>query len=236
MHYQIYIPSGAESRPSLASVGLSQLQENASQQEILGNGPDGGAGVLYTWTVPAGIYFGTRATWIRQHTGAYWVGILPEHPPNPGDLLRPNVFDGEELALGDGNLWRIAAAGRLPQVYRINAATGELEQEIRSQFREYFEECQRWFNLLLSIDSEKFQAMVPRDWWDFCLRALSQNYRICPEVASYLGLLDSTLLIQCAIAAVQGAQIKAAEQDLQKKSPEQPSLDETPHVVPGFAA
>jgi hypothetical protein len=51
------------------------------------------------------------------------------------------------------------------------------------------------------------------EWCDFCVYALRQNYRILPQIASELDLLDTTTLIKITWAIVDSMDIPA-ESDL----------------------
>ena len=121
-------------------------------------------------------------------------------------------------------------------MYKINAQTGELEQEIRAQFRDYFEECKQWFDTLMKLDAASESVFIPRKWWDFCVKALSMNYRLCPEIVGHLGLLDTANVLSVVLATVEMQLVKQVVSDLKKKTEPVSPVGDTQGVETGVNA
>lgn len=234
MHFQIYIPSSSLPSPgsvqsppeTLALVGLADLAANASVQSVVSgpkvDGVDLGPGQVFTWDLRSSTYFGENADWVPAVPSGdlpekrYWVGIHRNSRPTPAELQKPNLFHGPRVTLGDGNLWTVPAGGRLPHVYKLNGS-GKYQSQIREEFRAFFEKTWEWYKKLLEIDPEQETVSVTADWCQYCVEALSMNYRLVPELVSYLELIGSENLWSIAIGTVEGLEIREVSDDLQKK-------------------
>ena len=232
MHFQIYVPA-VPGRPatesSLESVGLAGMLANANRFDILDNGPDGGSGFMYCWTPQTGVYepqnwtFFPASPWVDRQgrvwpAKRYWIGIRKGAPPTPEELAKPHQFRGSQVFLADGLPWTVPAAARLPHSYQINPLTGLVETLVREEFRGYWEEAQRWYLSLITVDLEEVTPEQITLWFDYCVEALSMNYRLPRDLVAHLRLIESNHLLKVAHATVERLAIELVEEDLQKKS------------------
>ncbi len=171
-------------------------------------GPDGHRGTLLYWhdgSVDSFGYFPDSQEWDKcakgktYEQGAFWIGYTIGRPVEPHDLLKREYHDGTAVTLNDGNEWLIPSAGMLPKVWGIDQETGTPCAKYDERFREFCEESEKYAESICSM-SEDGSATVSADWWQYCLTALSINYRIIPDVASKLGLFTTCNLFDVAMA------------------------------------
>lgn len=110
-----YVPGFTSQTITPADViksGLSYAFPNgvpAISNAMPGNGPDGGAGAI--WTDDEHYrYVASEQTW-GQSMGV-WVGFNTASPPGPDDLIRPKPLDGSLLEMGDEREWLVPVARR----------------------------------------------------------------------------------------------------------------------------
>jgi len=75
---------------------------------------------------------------------------------------------------------------------------GSVQSRVKKQFEPFAEEASRWKKLIFDPD-EPFECSEEEtsDLIDFVFLTLQLNYRIIPEVATHLRLLDVQNLMQC---------------------------------------
>lgn len=160
-------------------------------------------------------YYPQSQTWIQAQ--GYWLGWKTDDPPGPADLKREQMAAGQEVELGDGNLWhvpkvRIAhGSSELPMVYKRNPLTGELEARLVSKFHGLYQRVVEIFEDLKNFDWTKLH--------DLCVDILAVNYRIDVAACYALELMTSTGMVEIfKVASDIEATLKAMESDEEKKS------------------
>lgn len=227
----IYIPGDDRSDPKkLDAVGLSHLKAGANFLPAT-KGPDGTRGVVLSWpNDPRGpvAFIPDMQNWIPAvprndlPAGRYWVGFWKSSKPTPSDLAWGKQFEGGAVTLGDGREWNIPAAGMLPTEYSLSPDTGLPVELIHEQFRDYWEESQKYFEWFVRGIAELEENADPvlkcdASVWMFIEKALSLNYMLTPEVIDHLKLINSDTRGRIVFAAMGGLQVS---EDLvtQKKS------------------
>ena len=212
MHYQIWFPGVTrDAAGMLKSAGLADLVEGARESIAR---IDDQAGLLVTWSGEAG-YISDRQRWFTPFTGAtYRIGFWTDSPCTPQDLQRRAMFSGFLQALGDGATWQIPVAADLPSTMRL--VDRQWTKVRKPQFDSFWKRSEVWYRRFMMCDLDpdticRTENLTPgelyHDWSDYCVEALRQNYRVTPEIASELGLLDSDSLLRITMATVDGMAI-----------------------------
>lgn len=154
------------------------------------------------------------------HTiSSYWIGINPTQPPGPDDLQRPTVRRGTAVELGDGRHWIVPSAYWLPATNGVDLATKKFGRQFHPEFREYCEQAGRYamevfsraedikmlastYGTPAALGHKAANVSIPlEDAWGHCCRALDINYRLTPELATVLGLLNDASVIRVCAAS-----------------------------------
>lgn len=192
MHFLIYLPKSKAAPEDLANVGLGDLVAEALTVDCR-FGPDRTAGTLFGWRPKSGqllIDFRPDAqTWLpavafeELPAARYWVGLWNDSPPTPGDLQRAYPFAGDRIDLGDGHKWIIPTCEKLP-ADMIRADDGSWRFVVQRRFHD--------FTLLARAMADRIHTHHEWPWWeemaDLVDAAIRLNYRLTPEVTSYLRL------------------------------------------------
>lgn len=215
MHYAVFIPGARGARDHLSALELPGL-DGAGFEWISQTGPEssghGSLGVVRTGAPsdPPGEVRGYD-TWTEQDEG-WWLGYDSKKRPAPGELKRAKVVPGEDVTLADGNGWHIPYAWKLPEKFRL--VDGEWIQTVQREYEDFFDEAEsimlQLFAQIDVIDSnpsdvpeEQVTAVSLSVSADICSLALSVNYRICPQIASELGLFTTDNVRQVVMAICQ---------------------------------
>ena len=212
MHYQLWFPGATRDAAGLLkSAGLADFVEGAMESIAR---IDDVAGLLVTWSGEAG-YIPDRQKWITPFVGAtYRIGFWTDSSCGPEDLRRSSLFDGYLNTLGDGQTWQIPKAADLPSTMRL--VDRQWTKIRKPRFDGFWKRSEAWYRRFMQCDLEsdticRVENLTPsqlyHDWSDFCVEALRQNYRLTPEIASELGLLDSESLLRITMAVVDGMAI-----------------------------
>jgi len=197
MHYQLFIPDTTSPDPAiLDAVGLADLRQGA---ELLptAEGPGGRKGLIVAWRKPGKAQIGyqpAKQTWFANatqgdvETGAYWIGLWNDSPLLPATIRRDYPKPGNTVTLGDNQEWTIPIAKELPADI-ILQDDGSFRFDVQRQYHAFYLEYLTWL--------EKFAQCREGDQFDFgqaahfVLAGLRINYRLLPEVASRLKLLNT---------------------------------------------
>lgn len=195
MHFLIYVPGGRDVG-DLAAVGLSDLAANAFPRNVDRlRGPDGGNGVIFGWPVNGALcplsFQPDEQTWIPAvafgglEAGRYMVGFWNDRRPTPGELQRPRFIAGNLVALGDGNEWSVPNCSQIPHAWAADD-DGVWRLKVKAEFRSIVERAKAWETVF------RTSSGVPAgDALEFALQALSINYRMTREVATFLELFTN---------------------------------------------
>jgi len=188
MHFLIFVPLTTDAH-SLEAVGLESIARGAMSTTIE-VGPDGRPGTMFGWQQehrpPVLAVQPKEQEWIPAcaapgyEAGRYLVGFWRKFPPTPGDLLRPRNYGGNVVVLGDGYEWQVPNVSDLPHAYAVDES-GRWRLRAKRAFREL---------IVQAADmNRRFQpggeGVEQDEAINFAMRALSLNYRMTPEVASY---------------------------------------------------
>lgn len=152
-------------------------------------GPDGAHGVAASWAgrpiLPG------EFEWTKCRKGSFWLGKLGGEKPKPEWFERKTLHDGEKLTLGDGQEWVVPVARQLPHLIGLDD-NGQVTRTLLPQYKRFWEAAEKtlgWFE-----EDERGGWSVPlREILEFTALALSINYRVNPDVCSWLGLVRDDL-------------------------------------------
>lgn len=206
MHYQLYIPhtvgqSVDSPQKALEKLGFGDLVAGHEGKDSHGPG-EISQGNLISWLRPGKNdrchFNANEQTWIPsvangpdgEGKGRYWVGFWNDSPVTPEDLQRPYSKFGEMIELGDGNSWRLPVIAELPRDF-ILQDDGSWRFELQRQYHDLNLE-----GLEIAGQIHEKQSINWGDSMLFCSKALSQNYRLLPEVVSHLRLFNTENVIK----------------------------------------
>lgn len=245
--FRYYLPglvldgSGKVTRAQVEQRGLwdrlddcvtGQITTEKFSQNGVTKGPDGRAGVLIVpmphdgGTVARTEYAPDHQTWHQSDRGDYWIGVDNDHPPTPEGMVRRRPVNGYEEKLGDGRVWlcpmirtEIVQPG-VPMTYGLSGgrAFGRVDKRCRKVWEasarwcvRFLEEYQQYRIVDLMDAAEAFEA---------CVDCLNLNYRMGPEEATLLGLLNDESMEKIIDAAIDMPEFRAVhvtEGDSKKK-------------------
>jgi len=148
-------------------------------------GPDGLQGIAASWAgrpITCGEF-----EWTKCRGGKFWLGKLANEKPKPEWFARADVQLGADVTFADGQEWHVPIARQLPQLLGLDDA-GNLTKKLLPQYQRFWDEA---FKTLKWFESNESRVMHydQREMFDFVSLALSINYRLNPDVASWLGLI-----------------------------------------------
>jgi hypothetical protein len=206
MHFEIFIPDAAGSTArAFESVGLPHLAAGADGFQMQVGDQ---TGKLYAWLTPdrPRMRGADWPQWIPAAAhgdlpcGRYLVGIDPDDPCRPSELLLPNAFAaGSYVELGDGNQWLIPHVDELP-ADMVLRDDGSIQYVRQRQYVAFGHEADRWRQQI--IDNDLTGDDVDLYW--FAYHALRLNYRLTPEVITALRLLNNQNLQRPVLAVLGG--------------------------------
>ena len=240
MHYCIFIPGvRGYSDDHLRKVGLDTLADCGIEwSETIG--PNNQPGMMGTWRQhsPEIINPPSDAQAIpkwRSFNDAYWIGWDPDRPPMPVELARKEQFTANPVILGDGNIWMIPVAQRLPHKHRLSPDGIGWVRRISRQYEEFYEQAQRHMlsifrdldildiaqgaRLSENLSQEELKATHTIHLTEcdrFCADALAINYRMHMSVIDVLDLFDDQSVVRTVLAVIDMQDILAVRDE--KKS------------------
>ena len=193
MHYQIYIPGKRAANPQhLIDVGLEDHVEGASF--LSAQGPDEQSGVVVSWPTPQEPEVGykpAQQTWIPSiawdglEAGRYWVGFWNREDPMQYQLARGEQFNGHGVELGNGEHWLVPCASMCPAELGMDD-DGRVAWETMPKYRPFYKQAVEWHNAL-----KRGSGKTDGDCLRFLLETMRCNYRLTPEVVTYLRLFNN---------------------------------------------
>lgn len=220
--YVIYIPGGRGYSPEqLDAVGLAGLREGSIELAEALPGPDGNNGVIVAWSHPGKptVFDADRFTWHpavpegELAAGRYFMG-LPNEGVCPADIVRKETYPGWFVPLFAGHKWNIPAAAQLPHRHALDAQ-GQHTRKIVERFQAYWDQSQQYAAQIFAAADQLLAAAAETgqdpgelttkftlaDTWNFCVTALSINYRLNADLVSLLGGLDDNQMANICKAA-----------------------------------
>jgi hypothetical protein len=202
MHHVIYLPQHDTANVAhLGEVGLAdhapgaQMTALGVEQQVIAGEHAGG--LLITWgsskpklkDLPA-------LTWLPAMplddlpARRYFVGVDPDHPPQPHELLREKPHRGTPVGMGDGHLWVIPHANELPFDIVRDLSTGEIRQTPRPAFYRFWCKALSWQQM---FDRHQEGDPLPDllEQVEFVEESLRLNYRLTPEIVTHLALMNT---------------------------------------------
>ncbi|MDE2100762.1 MAG: hypothetical protein KGL39_26185 [Patescibacteria group bacterium] len=211
MHFQLYIPHPpGPSAGLLEQAGLADFVAGAESLDVE-KGPDGNRGVVFAWRRPGQAQMGyqpAKQTWLPAvprdglAAGRYWLGIWNDSAPTPADIARPYPRPGRSIELADGNPWLLPIAKELPADL-ILQDDGSWKFEIQRRFHAFYIEHLRWAELFVNASEGTTYEFAEAA--NFVLSALRINYRLVPELASHVRLLNTDNVTACLFAILGAA-------------------------------
>jgi hypothetical protein len=196
----------------LRAIGLGHLVEKDAKPLARGcTGPDGKPGLVFSAGAgPAPKYEPAKQTWkaapVKWVEGVkgvpYYAGLWNDSRPTPADLARAVIIAGEDVELGDGNVWRIPVCysivrGSTFPKDLVLGEDGETWQELeRPQFRKLCADAERVWQAFLNAEQKEdgSGATIRLDKQlaaNVCVDALSVNYRLGKLEVSMLAILGT---------------------------------------------
>lgn len=242
-----YIPGRpAANLADLPAAGLAHaFEDQCSSCELLGNGPDGGRGVLLAdlTRVKTITYSPQRQEWLKipGNPAGAWVGRERDEPVRPDDLVRLSTLAGHWVRLADEQDW-LAPIARglaerddapeshyLPRRLTLNAEGQWSTGELLDRYAPLWAIAVSFWDTIMAAGKEPEGAPVsgheseaPLPPFDFARRAtaaatvLAANYRLGAAEISLLGLFSADLAERVLLAAVDWPTL---EKWLKKKAP-----------------
>jgi hypothetical protein len=181
-------------------------------------GPDGGPGVYATWSQEL-LTGREQLEWTkcqRSEVGGqrseFWLGRLAGEKPQPEWFARARQQLGEDVVMADGQKWHIPIARQLPQILQLDDG-GQWRGTVAPSYKSFYDTTWStldWFKSVNGICRVSYSAGA-----DFVALALSINYRVNRDVASWLGLIRSDLFLPVAKVVTEFEELMAA---LEKKT------------------
>lgn len=200
MHHLVYLPQHNTPTPEhLAEVGLAdhaagaQLTALPVDRRVTG---EHRGGLICSWGAPPPLRLLEQLHWLPAMpldglpAERYFLGLDDLRPPTPMDVLKPQPFEGSPVRLGDGQMWVIPHAGKLPFDLIREQKTGAFQFQPRPQFYGFWTRC---LEMQQQLDAAQSPADLPGEIQqaEFVEEALRLNYRLTPELIAYLRLLSS---------------------------------------------
>lgn len=144
---------------------------------------------------------------------SFWVGI-EDFAPRPNDLMREVGITGPDIALADGNTWRVPLIHRWDDVRMEHIANvpktmlmtgGKTTMQIRPEYQEADALATRIFKAFAEE-----QTIPAETLFAHAVKMLAVNYRIGVEEAGLLGLLDLELAAEVLRLSIDSQSINAA--------------------------
>jgi hypothetical protein len=229
VHYLIFIPTTdpAPGVDMLRRVGLEGLIDGNMPAELdiraTWQEPEQSQqGVLFSWISPHGASSPLEFSLAKQlwhkappdptrklAAGRYWFGTDCAHSPMPNDMLRAQM-PSRMITLGDGNQWGIPIAKQLPHSWGVDPATGQFARTPADPYGDF---CKAAEGVYGSFRSASGLQVTIGDAWDYVCQALAVNYRITPEIVSFLGLINDSNFLQVIEATIDLDLIREAEDE-----------------------
>lgn len=225
-----FLPNKNGTNPqNLIDVGLDILirdgDEGPKFADLAGTGPGDQPGQIVSWSGECLAYLPEKQDWIPAlpdperglPAERYWIGKSKGSTPGPLNLARADsaTFDGIPIELGDGNIWVLPNAFRLPHYLGYNEA-GEYD-------RFPVKECMPIYKRTLWA-LEHAQAVFRKETdfdhkqtFKYVSEMLAVNYRICPQLVSMLQLFNDTNLFRAMCNTTDVEQLIQIQEDLKKK-------------------
>jgi len=200
MHYQLFLPEWprdadvpAESRKR----GISDIWENSDTMPNV-IGPNKLDGLLVAWLSPKNqqqCYAPEKQLWIESITKlpsgkpAYFIGIWKDKDPTESELRRHYTREGMRADLG-GQKWVIPTPTTVDQKAVYND-DGSMRWEPIRQFAWMCDEAKNIRDSLMMVNTNVFTFQYeedPAQQIEWLLKLLRINYRMLPELATYLEL------------------------------------------------
>jgi hypothetical protein len=178
-------------------------------------GPDGGPGIAATWFKERPITVGDfewskcQRSEVGGQKSEFWFGRLLGEKPRPEWFARARQQLGSDVAMADGQKWHIPIARQLPQLLQLDGQ-GEWRPTIAASYKQFWDEAWDALNWLVPGDDGKCRVDF-RVGAEFVAHALSINYRVNRDVASWLGLIRSDLFFEMARAVTEFDQLLEAQ-------------------------
>lgn len=211
--FAVYFPGATGySQTHFHAAGLADLLDDVapSFSDVM-PGPDGGKGVAASWIgrpILAGEF-----EWTSVRRGAFWLGKGAGLKLSPDHFARQRRQLGADVTLADGQQWHFPIARQLPCVLGLDDA-GNLTSEIVPLYRKFWDEAWQTTEWFLPDDSGVCHVDF-KACFEFVCLALSINYRVNRDVASWLKLVRSDVCWPVAEVVTDGLWSSGA----QKKTP-----------------
>lgn len=222
MHYQLFFPGRTSNgRQCLMDAGLSDMTSGITEAVNVVNGQQG---LFVSWTGTVSVE-PERQQWLSYEGVPYCVGLWRDQPVTPQDLVRPSVYSGEEIPMGDGQRWLVPTAVWLPTTKK--RVGGRWVDVRKAAFDRFWHDSEVWFRRMMTHDGNLYAAAqseglsddeLSNQLTDFVLSALRLNYRLVPEVASELCLFDTETVISALMMVIRWMNVEEVLKQVQEKT------------------
>ena len=198
MHFIHFSPKahGPEMPEQLAYA----FEQKPAHAEIIGQGPDGGTGVLWfdqeyhRSRVKCG-YYPDVQTWQKWGHADLYTGYFTNQPPTPEDLRRTRTIPGLNVKLGDDNEWEIPIVRQyredigflqtLPREAELDGNGEWTSGTVMPEYAELDDAAWAWFEFIKQAieesddDDQEVVVEIPQVY-KWCQTMLEANYKVGP--------------------------------------------------------
>ena len=256
MQFVYFIPGrGSAGAAALEAFGIAEVLGCAAESGPVASGPGGAAGtILWASQGPKPDVEDVAALrWVPQfredadgedakRRAVYYVGVDPEKPPRPDELLKGDAVEGERIELADGNMWIVPRARMYDEAGFSMALPGRLcvDDDGRDEWRvvERYRRCwdaalagwNQYVGMAARATADKGGEPAPADMTvgeaiGLAADVLGCNYRVGLAELKAIGALSSTNAVEVLRAAADIAAFEEMIESSKKNGPEPPAAD-----------
>lgn len=201
---------------AITSKGLTSLRVD--------QGPDQGKGLIVVpeWHgAPRPHRHAEGTEWRKGTDGKWWVGYVNDSRPEPMDLVRSQVYDGQVVRLRDGREWIIPRCHAvledrpitLPRVLDLDASATTWQARPAPEFEALCVDAYGIWSCYISQENDLEASEQIR----IAVDALGANYRIGPVEAALLQLLGTQEIGKILRAMIDADEIERRAIEIAKK-------------------
>lgn len=220
----------ASNQQHLIDVGLEMLLRDGDASprfaDLSGPGPGELPGQLVSWSGEGTSYLPEQQDWIpappdpkrELPKGRFWIGTLKGRKPTPDELQRKAdiIYQGVPTKLGDGNTWIIPNSAGFPHYIGINEK-GELGRLPTDDCLPHYERTLWAFEHAQAVIEDEDNFDVDKSF-EYVIEMLALNYRICPELASQIQLINEEDLLVALSRTTDFRRLQNISEEVKKNS------------------
>lgn len=195
--FYYYVPGRKTVREAdVAELQLGHAASGGPTFAATTRGPDGGAGVVFSWGAENLALAGHESVrWTKHSTLELWAGV--RGVPSPTQFARKEQYDGHWVTFADGQRWLVpvarALSGASPLPKRVEwDGASWVAGDVLPRYRDLFSHAVRvWDMVRATVEDGNSGEFTLDDQCMIAALALAVNYRVGPLEITALGLFDS---------------------------------------------